>query len=209
MKRLVIYGTGLIAEVADFYFTNDSDYEVVGFTNSQEFISEEAFLGRPLVPFENIRETHPAQNFDLFIALGYAKRNRIRAQRFREASEMGYTLATYVSSRATVFSSRIGSNCFVLENNVIQPFTQIGDNTTLWSGNHIGHHTVIGSHVFISSHVVVSGVCEIGDSSFLGVNSTIHDNVSIGAFSIIGAGAIVEMNLPERSFVKQPASPVS
>ena len=92
---------------------------------------------------------------------------------------------------------------------MLQPFTKIGDNTTLWSGNHIGHHTVIGSHVFISSHVVVSGVCEIGDSSFLGVNSTIHDNVSIGAFSIIGAGANVEVNLPERSFVKQPASPVS
>lgn len=209
MKKLVIYGTGLIAEVADFYFSTDSDYEVVAFTNSEEFLTETEFRGKPIVPFELIAESHPPDEFELFIALGYAKRNRIRALRFLEAQEIGYCLATYVSSRATVLSSNIGSNCFVLENNVIQPFTQIGDNTTLWSGNHIGHHTEIGSHVFISSHVVVSGVCSIGDSSFLGVNSTIHDNVSVGQFSIVGAGAIVQNDLPDNSFVKPAASTVS
>ena len=52
-----------------------------------------------------------------------------------------------------------GDNCFILEDNTVQPFVTIGNNVTLWSGNHIGHDSVIEDDCFISSHVVVSGTC--------------------------------------------------
>ena len=52
----------------------------------------------------------------------------------------------------------IGENCFIFEDNTIQPFVKIGDDVVLWSGNHIGHHAEIGDHCFISSHVVISGL---------------------------------------------------
>lgn len=89
------------------------------------------------------------------------------------------------------YASEIGENTFILENNVIQPFVKIGNNCILWSGNHVGHHSVIGDHCFISSHVVISGSTSIGSNSFLGVNSTIGDNVMIGEKSLIGAGSVV------------------
>jgi acyl-[acyl carrier protein]--UDP-N-acetylglucosamine O-acyltransferase len=66
----------------------------------------------------------------------------------------------------------IGENCFIFEDNTIQPFVRIEDNVILWSGNHIGHHSTIKSHNFISSHVVVSGQCTIEPNCFIGVNST-------------------------------------
>jgi hypothetical protein len=61
MKKLIIYGTGLIAEVADFYFKKDSAYQVASFTNSAEFIKEERFQGMPVVPFETLEKTHRRQ----------------------------------------------------------------------------------------------------------------------------------------------------
>jgi carbonic anhydrase/acetyltransferase-like protein (isoleucine patch superfamily) len=76
----------------------------------------------------------------------------------------------------------------------------------LWSGNHIGHRTVINDNVFISSHVVISGYCEIGESSFLGVNSCVADYRKIGRDCVIGAGAVVVSDAePRNVYVGNPA----
>jgi sugar O-acyltransferase (sialic acid O-acetyltransferase NeuD family) len=142
----------------------------------------------------------------VFIALGYKSMNTVRQTRYTEAKAKGYSLATYVSSRATYYGTPVGENCFILENNVIQPFVRIGDNVTLWSGNHIGHHSTIRDHVFISSHVVVSGGCDIGENSFLGVNSTLRDNIKLGRFVLVAAGAAVMKDCEDRTLVRPPQS---
>ena len=201
MSNIVLYGTGLIAEVAHFYFANDTDHEVVAFTNSRDFIDETSFHNLPVLPFEDLRDHFPPEDASLFIAIGYAKHNDIREARYLESKRMGYSLVTYLSSKATYFGTAIGDNCFILENNVVQPFVRIGNNVTFWSGNHIGHHSRIMDNCFISSHVVVSGSCTIGENCFLGVNCTLRDNLVIGKRSVIGAGAAVMKDCPDSSLV--------
>ena len=111
-------------------------------------------------------------------------------------------LATYLSSRATTFPGfEPADNCFILEDNTIQPFVTIGENVTLWSGNHIGHHTRIGANCFIASHVVISGGVQVGDNVFIGVNATLRDQVKVGARSVIGAGSLVLEDVPEDGVV--------
>lgn len=191
-KPLVIFGIGEIAHLAHYYFTNDSQYEVVAFTVDAEFIQENTFCGLPVVDFAHIVNAYPADRCDFFVALSYSKLNSVRKEKYVAAKALGYQIASYVSSRATVLNDgRIGSNCFVLENNTVQPFAVIGDNVTLWSGNHIGHHSLIRDHTFVASHVVVSGGVEIGEQCFIGVNATLRDHIVIGDRCVIGAGALV------------------
>jgi sugar O-acyltransferase (sialic acid O-acetyltransferase NeuD family) len=191
-KKLVLFGTGQIAELAAFYFTHDSAYEVAAFTVDSAFIQANEFLGLPVVPFEEVSAKFSPQDFGMFIALSYTKLNRLRAEKLDTAITMGYRAPSYVSSRATTFPGfSPGENAFILEDNTIQPFASIGRNVTLWSGNHIGHHASIGDHCFVTSHVVVSGGVSVGPYSFLGVNATIRNNVRIGARCLIGAGALV------------------
>jgi acetyltransferase-like isoleucine patch superfamily enzyme len=45
----------------------------------------------------------------------------------------------------------------------------------------------------------VSGHVRVGSYSFLGVNATIRDNISIGEASIIGAGALIMKSTADRS----------
>jgi len=73
----------------------------------------------------------------------------------------------------------------------LQPFLKIGEKVVLWRGNHIVHHTKIGSHTFITSHVVISGGVSIGESSFLGVNSTVIDHINVEPKSFIKANQLV------------------
>ncbi len=109
---------------------------------------------------------------------------------------------SYLSSRATVFPGfELKDNCFILEDNTIQPFARVGSNVTLWSGNHIGHHSTIDDDVFVASHVVLSGGVRIGQGSFVGVNVTIRDRVTIGRKCVLGAGALVLEDQPDFSVV--------
>ncbi len=159
-----------------------------------------------MAAFEDVEHLYSPAEFAVLIALGYAKTNKIRQARYNEAKGKGYTCATYVSSRAAYYGTPVGDNCFILENNVIQPMVSIGSDVTLWSGNHIGHHSTIGNHCFISSHVVVSGGCDIGENCFLGVNSTLRDNVKLGRFVVVASGAIVMKDCEERTVVTAPES---
>lgn len=191
MKKLVIFGASDMASLAHFYFENDSKYDVVAFTVDKKFLTSEIFEGKPVVLFENLETQFPPTDYELFVALGYSSLNQNRRDKYEIAKKSGYQFATYISSRATNFAAKIGSNCFILEDNTIQPFVEIGNNVTLWSGNHIGHHSIIKDHVFISSHVVISGRVEVDEQCFLGVNSTIRDQVKIGRRTVIGAGALI------------------
>lgn len=191
-KPLVIFGVGDIAQLAHYYFTHDSEHEVVAFTVDAPYITEPTFCGLPVIAFDRISEAHPPSLHDCFIAVSYAKLNAVRRDKYEAAKALGYRLVSYVSSRATILNdNRIGENCFILEDNTVQPFAQIGNNVTLWSGNHIGHHSTIRDHVFIASHVVVSGGVDVGEQCFIGVNVTLRDHISVGARCVVGAGALL------------------
>jgi sugar O-acyltransferase (sialic acid O-acetyltransferase NeuD family) len=191
-KSLVIFGSGDIAQLAHFYFSTDSAYEVVAFTVDAAYLTNTTFCGLPVIPFEEVAKQYAPEQHELFVALSYSKLNAVRKEKYLAAKAIGYSLASFVSSRATVLNEgRIGENCFIFEDNTIQPFVTIGNNVTLWSGNHIGHHSTIKDHCFIASHVVVSGGVEIGEQCFVGVNATLRDHIKIGEKCVVGAGALL------------------
>lgn len=192
MNKVIIFGTGDIGQLAYFYFNHDSPYEIAAFTADADFIMEKEFLGLPVIPFEEIERVYPPDKFDMFVALSYSNVNKLRAEKYNAAKRKGYELVSYVSTKSAYWGdTEIGDNCFIFENQTIQPFVKIGNNVTMWSGNHIGHHSVIGDHCFIASHVVISGHVKIEPYCFLGVNSTIRDGITIAAECVIGAGALI------------------
>lgn len=202
-EKVVLFGTGEIAQVAYFYLTHDSPYTVAAFTVDREFIVENHFAGLPVVPFNDVEEMYPPDTFKMFVPISYRKVNKLRAEKYYQAKARGYQLISYISSKATTYPGlEVGDNCFILENNVIQPFVRIGNDVILWSGNHVGHHTVIKEHCFIASHVVISGGVTIEPYCFLGVNATIRDNITIAKECVIGAGSLILGNTREKSIYK-------
>ena len=187
MKKLVIVGDSAFAEIAFEYFKYDSDYEPVGFTVEKDFLVKTQLFGLPVVPLEHLEDELPASEYEVFIAITYTALNTLRERLFEQLKSRGYKLATYVSSRAFVWrNAKVGENCFIFEDNTVQPFVEIKNNCILWSGNHIGHHSLIRENCFISSHVCISGFCDIGKNTFIGVNATVANNVRVGNFNWIG-----------------------
>lgn len=208
-RPIVIFGLNDFASLAHFYFTHDSAREVVAFTVHAAYCNAASFEERPIVAFEDLAAVYPPDTVDLFAPMAPRRANGDRQDVYEAGLAAGFQFASYVSSRATTFPGfRPGQNCFILEDNTIQPFVQIGSDVILWSGNHIGHHSVIRDHVFVASHVVVSGHCEIGRNAYLGVNSTLRDGTVIGDGSMVGMGANVTRNTEPWSVnVGNPARP--
>jgi len=208
MADVVIFGLQDYAELAHFYLENDSPHRVAAFCVHRAYIPEGgAYKGIPVVAFEEVQDTHPPADFSFFAPMSPKRMNRDRERIFADIRKKGYRMISYVSSRATVLGSEIGENCFVLEDNTIQPFTRIGDNVVLWSGNHIGHHGSIHDHVTMTSHVVMSGHCEIGAYSFLGVNATLRDGIRIGEGTFVAmASAVMKHTEPWSVYKGNPAA---
>jgi sugar O-acyltransferase (sialic acid O-acetyltransferase NeuD family) len=207
MARLVIFGAGDIARLAHYYFSRDSDHEVAAFTVDGTYRQAETFLDLPLCSFEEVVDRFPPPEYKMFVALSYAKMNKLRAEKYDQAKQKGYELLSYVSSRCSFLTDHpVGDNCFILEDNTIQPFVKIGNNVTLWSGNHIGHDSTIDDHCFLASHIVVSGHVHIRNNCFIGVNATLRNSITIAPETLVGAGALVMSDtvaqgvyLPERA----------
>ncbi|WP_101758428.1 acetyltransferase [Oceanicoccus sp. KOV_DT_Chl] len=191
-KKLVIIGDSAFAEIAYECFTHDSEYEVVGFSVEEEHLEKSSLFGLPVIPFEEIESHFSVRDVEFYAALVYSQLNRLRTRLYSEAKEKGYRAASYISTRAFVWPNvELGEHCFIFEDNTIQPFVRIEKNVVLWSGNHVGHHSVIRENCFIASHAVISGFCDIGRNSFVGVNATLANNISIGEDNWIGLGVTI------------------
>jgi sugar O-acyltransferase (sialic acid O-acetyltransferase NeuD family) len=205
-QKVVIFGVLDTAELAHYYLETDTPYEVVAFTVNENYLKDSEFKPRhgsktyPVVPIENLSFYYNPEEFFLFAPMTGVKMNEVRKKIYLEGKNMGYEFISYISSKATVNGNKIGENCFILEDNTLQPFTEVGNNVVLWSGNHIGHHGKIDDHVFFTSHVVMSGHCHVKERAWLGVNATIRDFTTIGEGCLIGMGSLVTKSTEDESF---------
>lgn len=113
-------------------------------------------------------------------------------------------------------------NEFTLENYLRKKGYLIGKNNRIYIHNFgsepylikIGNHCTITSGVQLITHdggawifreeisdLNVFGKIEIKDNSFIGLNSIILPNVTIGPNSIVGAGAVVTKDVPPNTVV--------
>lgn len=210
MAKVVVFGTSQWAELAHFYLTHDSEHDVVAFTLDRDYIEAAEYKGLPVVAFDEVEKHFPPGEYKMFIPMSFKKMNHLRAEKYTEAKDKGYELISYVSSKATTFPDfQCGDNCFIFEDNTIQPFVKIGSNVIMWSGNHIGHHSTIKDHVMITSHVVISGCCTIEPFCFFGVNATVRDETTIARETLVGMGVTILKDTQEFEVYKATATPAA
>ena len=210
MSKIIVFGTKDLAQLANYYISHDTADDVVAaFTVDEKYLDKDTFEGKPVVPFETLQDRYSPDDYLFFAPMTGSDMNRNRERVYQQAKQKGYKLYSYISSKATVLTNQIGENCFILEDNTIQPFVTIGNNVVLWSGNHIGHHSIIEDHVFFTSQVVLSGHCHVKKHSWFGVNATIRDGLTIEEGSLIAMSASVTKNTkPWSTYLGIPAKSI-
>jgi sugar O-acyltransferase (sialic acid O-acetyltransferase NeuD family) len=207
MARVVIFGSGIGADTAFRYLSQDSPHEVCAFTVDAAFLTTHTFHGLPVVDYESVVTEFPPDQYEMFVPLGFQRMNRLRAEKYLDAKRKGYRFVSYLNSRHyTLEGVKIGENCFILDSQIFNLDVTIGDNVMIWSGNHFGDRAVIGDHAWISSHVTLAGDVAVGDYCFLGVNAAVSNNVTLGPGTFVGASVLIAQSTLEGSVhLAQPA----
>lgn len=96
----------------------------------------------------------------------------------------------------TLYDSRLGEECIVLDNCFIEKDVKIGNNCLFNVGAQIHHNSEIRDWVELCPRALILGGCKIGEGSFIGANATVLPKITIGKNCIIGAGSVVTKNIP-------------
>ena len=117
--------------------------------------------------------------------------------------------------------ARIGRNCNICANVLIENDVVVGDNVTVKSGVQLWDGVVVEDNVFIGPNVTFTNdlvprskkrpqeytKTVIKKGASIGANSTIVAGRTIGEYSFIGAGSVVTKNIPANTvWYGNPAS---
>ena len=134
--------------------------------------------------------------------------NQVRYEKYAAAKKKGYDFISYISSNISSMEEiHVGENCFILERQIINFDVKIGNNITIWSGNHLGDSLEIMDHCWISSCTCIAGNVVIRPFSVIGIHASISHNVTIAKRSFIGANALISQNTTEKGVYIVPNTP--
>lgn len=192
MKKVLLAGNAITADILYSYLKQDARYEVIGITVDEEYVDSGNIKGIDSVGVSQLATVFPPDDVSIIMAMGYNDLNRVRESMFFRLIDMGYTIETYVHPDARVYSEQpLGQGCVILPNAIIEPHVRVGDNTMVWCNVTLAHHSRVADNCWVASGAVISGQANISRNSFVGVNATIVNEVTVGEFNIIGAAAMI------------------
>lgn len=213
MNRIVIVGAGglgreVLTLIRDINVA-DPAWEVLGFLASE---APEAGLLR------RIDARHLGSDTDAVLlnsirgcyfiaAIGAPATRRETSTRMGRA---GLTPATLVHPTAVIGEDVVlEEGTFVCAGANLTTNIRVGRGCVVDRSVNIGHDCILGEFVTLAPGATVSGNVTLGDEVYMGTNSCTVQGLSVGAGTVIGAGAVVTRNVGDRlKVVGIPARPM-
>lgn len=162
--------------------------------------------GLPVLGGTDWIRTHP--DMSVVVAIGHPAPKRRVVQNLREAGCTAF--ATLVHPLAWIGEGvSLGEGTVVCAGCLITTDLVIGSHVILNLGCTVGHDTRLSDYVTAAPSVNISGACTVGEGADLGTGAKIIQGISIGRWSVVGAGAVVVRDLPPNvTAVGTPARPI-
>lgn len=135
------------------------------------------------------------EEYDFIVGIG---NNSIRKRITNELLKLGITQTVLIHpSAVTDETVSIGKGTVVMANAVINAESIIGSSCIINTATTIDHDCVIKDYVHVSPGVHIAGTVNVEEESWLGIGSTVINNINIGRKCIIGASGLVNKDIEE------------
>lgn len=150
------------------------------------------------------KEIAKYREYDFIIAIG---NNKIREKILDTLEKENIKQTVLIHPSAVIDETAIiKEGTVVMANAVINASVKIGRSCIINTASSIDHDCIIDDFVHVSPGVHVAGTVIIGRNTWLGVGSTVINNLEICSNCVIGAGSTVIKNIKEEgTYIGSPA----
>jgi len=201
--KVVIVGAGGFAREV-LWTINDCNKKEKKY-NFQGFIDENKSLhGKKIAEFPVLGgmewfSTKSAKNVHCVIAIGDCTS---RKKVVNAIEKIGVQFTTIIHP-SVMYSNTIkfGKGTIVQAGCIITVDTKIGNHVHININSTVGHDCIINDFVTINPGVEVNGRTNIEAGAYIGTGVTMKQQINIGKWSIVGAGAALIDDVPDNSLV--------
>lgn len=154
-------------------------------------------LGWPVIgPLAKALDPQTSEEFSgIFVALG---NSTVRQKWLQHIATVGFNLPVVIHPTAWVSpSAHLGAGSVVFAQSVIQAHAVIGSGAILNTCCSVDHDVRLGDCVHICPGARLAGEVQIGHRSWIGIGSSVIQQICIGVDVTVGAGAAVVRDLPD------------
>lgn len=171
-------------------------YNIVGYFDDYHNIGN-VIAGLPVLGSIEDIITKKDKFDSIVIGIGY-KHFNVRKQLYEWLVAENIHRQNIIDKRAIVDeTAEVGDGSIVMSNVILDKGVRIGANVFVNIGSTIAHDSFIGNHSFVAPRVAIAGFTRIGECNFLGINSTVIDNITTADNVFIGGGGVVIKSIEE------------
>ncbi|CAN7341290.1 acetyltransferase [Paenibacillus sp. LjRoot56] len=199
-KLLIIGASGQGKVVADVALKMNK-WKSIGFLDDDENV--ESSMGIEVVG-KSCDTFKYFQDCDIFVGIG---NNAVRKLIQEKLEAEGANIPILIHPSAVIGEKvELSPGTVLMAGVVINCCTTIGRGCIINTGATIDHDNIIEDYVHISPGVNLAGTVRIGQGTWLGIGSTVSNNLNITCECKIGAGAVVVRDITEPgTYVGVPA----
>jgi len=199
MDKIVVIGCGGHAKSVIDVIVSSGKYELSGIIKPHSEYPVKTTSPECIGTYDDF-EKLVSQGLSNFIAA--IGDNRIRKDVFHKAVSAGMTPVNVLSSFCYVSNDvKLGNGIFVMHGAVINSGTTINDNCIINTNASVDHDCFIEKHGHVCPGSVLAGSVFVDEGALLGAGCTILPEITIGAWSICGAGSVVTKNVDSHDTV--------
>ena len=211
MKDLIIFGaSGFGREVAwavERINKVSPTWNLLGFMDDDESIQGSVING-----YQVLGKTEEIRNYPdaYFVCAVGASRVREKIVNNMKSVNPDVKFGTVIDPTVEMSDLvTVGEGTIICAHTIITVNIEIGSHVIINLDCTVGHDAVLKDFVTLYPSVNVSGITNIGHAAELGTGMHIIQGKAVGDYSIVGAGAVVVKDIPEKcTAVGSPAKPI-
>jgi sugar O-acyltransferase (sialic acid O-acetyltransferase NeuD family) len=196
---LILIGAGGHTHACIDVIEQCGSYQIAGLVGMPDEIHSQ-HLGYCVIATDNDLAQLAHQFRYAFIGIGQIKSPAIRVRLYKQLSEMGFMLPTFISPNAYVSRHAVvGAGSIIMHGAVVNAGAEVGDNCIINSRALIEHDARVADHCSISTGAILNGNTSVGTGSFVGSGSVIKQGIKLGDYCLVGMGLSIRRHHPDYS----------
>jgi len=211
MKDLIIIGAGGFGREVAWAVERQNKvkptWNLLGFFDDNERIQRSEINGYKVLGKSTDVNKHPDAYFVCAVGASITREKIIkRVKEINPNIKFGTVIDPSVEMSDLV---TIGDGSIICAHTIITVNISIGNHVIINLDCTIGHDAILQDFVTLYPSVNVSGNANIGHAVELGTGMQLIQGITVGNYSIVGAGAVVIKDIPEKcTAVGSPAKPI-